>query len=220
MKYAALSIPEEEMPLAKELWMYFWDKYFDTSTFYPNINLDSSDTKFIQLVIIGLFIGLSIGGFFAVFNRRVLGSFVRKLIEAEALSPESAKNLEEVGFLGKIAIYTAVKKSTALRRVVKCREEQEYYTELNKKREEYDQARKSNKKLPAFKESIYKVDPLKDRFYIPEDMKYMADIKFDAKGNTWASAIFCCVFMFVLMIVAIVLLPNILDFLNNLAAQK
>ncbi len=220
MEYIALDVSYEEMPLANELWLYFMDKYFDDSTFYPNLNIDGDDTTFIRLVIIGLFIGLSVAGFFGVFNKRVLGSFVRRLIEAEAFSPESAKTLEELGFAGKVTIYNAVRKSTSLRRVVKCREEQEHDAALNEKRAEYESAKESGKKLPKFKETEYKVNPTSDRFYIPEDMKYMADIKFDAKGNTWASAIFCCVFMLILMVVAIVLLPNILDFLNNLATPK
>ncbi len=220
MEYIALTVSGEEMPLANELWLYFMDKYFDDSTFYPNLNIDGNDTAFIRLVIIGLFIGLSVAGFFAVFNKRVLGSFVRKLIQAEAFSPESAKTLEELGFAGKVTIYNAVRKSTTLRRVVKCREEQAHDAELSLKRAEYDTARENDKRLPKFKETVYKIDPTTDRFYIPEEMKYMADIKFDAKGNTWASAIFCCVFMLVLMVVAIVLLPNLLEFLNNLAEPK
>ncbi|MBE6577754.1 MAG: hypothetical protein E7653_06410 [Ruminococcaceae bacterium] len=220
MEYIALDVSQQEMPLANELWLYFMDKYFDDSKFYPNLNIDGDDTSFIRLVIIGLFIGLSIAGFAAVFNKRVLGNFVRKLISEEALSPESAKTLEELGFAGKVTIYNAVRKSTTLRRVVKCREEQEYEAALKEKQAEYENARQTDKKLPKFKETEYKVDPTRDRFYIPEDMKYMADVKFDAKGNTWASAIFCCIFMLVLMVVAIILLPSILEFLNNLAAPK
>lgn len=220
MKYFSLAVPEGEMPLVKELWLYFWDKYFNDSSVYTNINLDARDTAFIRLVIIGLFVGLSIAGFASVFNKRVLGSLVRKIIQEEAFSKDSAKTLEELGFLGKVAIYTAVRKSTNLRRVVKCREEEEHDAELLRKRQQYEAERAENKKLPKFKETVYNVNPVTDHFYIPEDMKYMADIKFEAKGNTWASAIVCCLLMLVLMILAVVFLPDLLELLNKLAESK
>jgi hypothetical protein len=220
MKYFSLAVPEREVPLAKELWLYFWDKYFNDSSIYPNINLDARDTAFIRLVIIGLFVGLSVAGFFSVFNKRVLGSLVRKILKEEALSKDSAKTLEELGFLGNVAIYTAVRKSTNLRRVVKCREEDEHNAALLKKRQQYEAERSENKKLPKFKETAYSINPVTDHFYIPEDMKYMADIKFEAKGNTWASAIVCCLLMLVLMIIALVFLPDLLDFLNKFAEPK
>jgi hypothetical protein len=219
MEYAALTATTEEMPLIKELWLHFWDKYFNNSTIYPNLNMNEHDVMFVRLVVIGLFIGLAIAGFALVFNKRVLGAFVRKLIEKEALSPERALTLEDLGYGEKLIIHSAVKKSTALRRVVKCREEQEYNAELAKKLEQYNDSKEQEKKTPKFKETFYKIDPLIDSFYIPEDMKYTAEVKFDSKGNTWGSAVLCCVLMLVLMIVALVALPTLLNYLDEIAGS-
>jgi hypothetical protein len=59
------------------------------------------------------------------------------------------------------------------------------------------------------------VDPDAHHFYIPEDMKYMADVKFEGKGNTWRSAIAFAILMIVLMLVLLGFLPYILSLLND-----
>ncbi len=202
----------------KEMWQSFIDSYFDTGSYYPNIGIDRRDSVFIAVLIIGLFVAFAISCFFVVYNKRVLGGLVRAIIKAEAFSNESAKTLDELGFSQKSVIWSAVKRSTSLRRVVKCREEEQHYDELEKKQAEYELARKNGEKPQKFKYTKYNIDPTSDRFYIPEDMRYMADIKFESRGSTWAGAWVCAGVIILLMVIFIIFLPNLLEFLNNLFA--
>ena len=203
-----------------ELWQGYMDSYFNTGSYYPNIGIDRKDSVFILTLILGILVAIAVSFFYVVYNKRVLGDFVRKVLAAEALSLESAKTLEELGASRNFFISHAVKKSTALRRVVRCKEEEEHIAALAKAREEYEAARsEGNKSAPRVKEIPYKINPETDRFYIPEDMKYMADIKFDKTGSSWGGAIFCATLMVVLMILVIIFLPNTLDFINNLFAS-
>ena len=55
-----------------------------------------------------------------------------------------------------------------------------------------------------------------DSFFIPEKMKYTADIKFEKKGSTWLGAIIFAVIMLVVFIVAMVALPYLLNLLNDM----
>lgn len=68
------------------------------------------------------------------------------------------------------------------------------------------------------------MDPLKHHFYIPEDMKYTADIKFEKKGTTLLGAILFVVIMAIAFVVLIVSLPGIFtvldDFVGSLGGSK
>lgn len=209
---------ELEMPLWKELWYYFYNTYVNPTEYYENLGADSQTMLSVRLMILGLFIGISIAAFAAVFNKRVLGEVVRRLLKAEALSPDRAMTLAELGYSGWI-VGLAVKKSTSLRRVVKCREEEEYDEKLGEKRKEYAEHRKNGEKLPKFKEIPYRINTLTDTFYIPEDMKYMADVKFEKKGTTWLGAILTVVVLAILFVALMVALPQIFELLDDVAGS-
>ena len=215
---SATTAEELGMPLWKELWYYFYETYINPSVYYENLGADSRTMLSVRLMILGLFIGIAIAAFAAVFNKRVLGGVVRRLLKADALSPDSALTLAELGYSGGI-IGLAVKKSTSLRRVVKCREEEEYDEKLKEKRKEYAERKKNGDKLPKFKETPYKINTLTDAFYIPEKMKYMADVKFEKKGTTWLGAILTVVVLAVVFVALMVALPSIFELLNSIAGE-
>ena len=208
----------EEMPLWKELLNYFYETYYGNSVYYPNLNMDTSDMIMIKNLILGIFIGLSIAAFGAVYNKRILGGFVRKLLRNECFSPESAKTFSELEAMRSYAIRNAVRKSVSLRRVVRCAEEEKFLEEQKKLLEEYEEKRKENKSLPKFREEKFEIDIENDHFYIPEDMKYMADVKFEGKGTTWLGAILFVGIMAVAFVALIVYLPQIFELIDSFAA--
>lgn len=210
-----LTVTAEEQPLIKELWQYFYDTYLNPSEYYENLNLYSGDVVRIRIIIFGICIGLIFAAFGAVFNKRVLGDIVRKILKAEAFSPEGALTLDELGLVKKPVARLAVRKSTSLRRVVKCREEQEFEADLRKKKEEYAEAHEKCRKKPKFKEISYKMNVYADTYYIPEDMKYMADVKFEKKGTTWLGACIFALVMTVVFVALMVALPSIFTLLDD-----
>lgn len=190
---------EAKVPLWKELWSIFYDACFGTPTYYEHLNFGTGSLLSVRLLVAGIFIGLAIGAFVAVFNKQTLGDFVRKLLREECLSPERAKTFPELDYAAKLSVRRAVRKNVNLRRVVRCREEEEFLA-----------AQGNTKKTPTFR-----VDPDTHHFYIPEEMKYMADIKFDAKGTTWPSAFAFAFLMIVLMFVVLTVLPYLMSLLND-----
>ena len=214
--YSLLSASvEEELPFWKELWQYFYDTYLNPSEYYPNLDFGSGTMLSVRLIIFGLCVGMALAGFGAVFNKRVLGDVVRKILAAEALSPESAKTLEELGYENNAFVRLAVKKSTSLRRVVKCCEEQLFDAEQNEKYKEYLRLKEQDKKTPRFRHVEYKINPYADAFYIPEQMKYMADIKFEKKGNSWLGAVIFAVIMVIVFVLMMIALPHVLGLLDS-----
>lgn len=204
----------EEQPLIEELWEYFVDTYIKNETTYENLEFGGLFS--VQTLIIGIFLGLALAGIIAVFNKQVYGAFVDLLIREGCLSPDSAKTLPELNFADKLAVRYGVCLGVNLRRVVRCREEEEYNAESEKKAVDYAEMRKENPKLPKkFTPKPFRVIPDVHHFYIPEDMKYMAEVKFDRKGNSWLSAVLSVALILILLVVLIVFLPNILNLIDE-----
>ena len=198
----------------------YYDLYVEFSVEYTNINVYATELKMILSIIIGIGVGIMIAAFMSLFNKRTLGDFVRRVIERDALSPESAKTLDELDYFDRLIIRHAVAKSVSLRRVLRCREEEEFYAEQKLKREEHEKKRAEDRSLGRFKETEYKVDADKDSFFIPEDLKYMAEIKFDKKGATLRAAIATSLITLIACIAIILALPELLEFLDGLAAPN
>ena len=216
--YFALTTPEEDLSFWEKLWNGFRELFIKSDGYYEHINVSYGTLLSVRLIILGLFVGMCIATFVTVFNKRVLGDVVRKLLSRDALSHDSALTLEELGYDKNIAIRLSLKYGTSLRRVVKSREEVGYYEELERKREEYLSHKKNGEKIPKFKEAPYKMDVCADHFYIPEDMKYMADIKFEKKGNTLLGAFLIVLGLAAAFLVIMYFLPDILSFINSIAA--
>ncbi len=216
----ALSAASGNASFLEKLWDAFYTTFIAGETTYENLNIGEGSMMSVKNLIIGLFIGLSIAGFSAVFNKRVLGSFVRKLLYEECLSPESAKTLGELGYLKNSSIRYGVTRGVNLRRVVRCREEEEALEEETKAREEYEKKREEDPSLPKYeklhKDKSFKVDATNHHFYIPAEMKYMADVKFEQKGTTWLSAVAFVIAMMIFLVVVLLALPYILELLNDL----
>ncbi len=221
--FAALSVAETdkelEMPLIEELWRYFYNTYINPSEYYENLGADSGTMLSVRLMILGLFIGVSIAVFAAVFNKRVLGDAVRRILSRDATSPDKALTLEELGYSSNFVVGLAVRKSVSLRRVVKCREEMAYDQKLEEKRSAYEERRKNGEKLPKFREFPYKINIATDGFFIPEEQRYMAERKFDKKGTTWLGAVIAVIVMAVVFVALMVALPHIFELLDDVAGS-
>ena len=196
----ALTTENEKTPSTVEgVLDTLYHAYFGALPEYENLDFGVGGIGMIRLIIVGILLGLAVGGFVAVYNKQVLGKFVRTLITYECLSPETGKTLPELNYADKLMIRHAVRQSVSLRRVVRCREEEEYW-EKNKKRKNAKD---------------FRVKPDDHHFYIPEEIRYMADVKFEGKGNTWRSAVAFAAGMVILAIVLLGLLPYLLLLLND-----
>ena len=209
-------LAEQELPLWKEIWLYLYNTYFTNERVYENLGMGSGTLISPTLIIVGLFIGLAIAGFGVVYNKKILGGFVRKLLREEIISKEKATTLSEIGYEKKSLIKRAVRTNHALRHIVVCVQEEKYNEEIAKKRDEHEQKRKDDPTLPKFKEIEYKIDSENDRFYIPDDKKYLADIRYDAKGTTWRGAVAFVIISLIVMIAAIIFVPYILELIDEL----
>ena len=91
---------DAELPLYTELWNYFVSVYIENDGTYENLNFGGLISP--QIMIIGLFLGLAVACFAAVFTKKVNGVLVHKLIGEGCLSPETAKTLPELDLADKL----------------------------------------------------------------------------------------------------------------------
>lgn len=212
-----LTTPEEDnIGLIEELWNYFYDTYFlsKNQEAYENLGFEAGALATIGRFFIGIFIGLFIASFLMIFYRRVLGKFVRFLLEKEVLSAEKAVRLAETGFVTNFAIRAALRSGRALRTVVRCREEDEYLATLG----EHVANASANPYKSKKKHKDFRVDLDAYHFYIPEEKKYQADVRFSKKGTSWGALATLLIVLIFTFFAIMLLLPGFLSALNSLLA--
>ena len=72
----------------------------------------------LQFIVWAIVIGFIISFFAVYYRRRVIGSLVRAIRNAEAVDPASAKTLEELGQEDNISAISLLRKSSSLRRLI------------------------------------------------------------------------------------------------------
>ena len=181
-----------------ELVAYFQDTYF-TIHFgaYDNFSITDRTVTVGNTIIPALVWGIIIAAIATFFCRRVLGEFVRTLCKKEAFSPETSVTLFDTGLFRSTVVRSQLSHSAFLRKVVFCREEQEYLAE------------KGN-------DATYKIDFIKDHFYIPEDLKYRAENRFSVKGSTWMYVVLTVILVPTVVGLLCRFMPSILQFIDSM----
>lgn len=204
----------EQPSLLEELWEFWKNKYFTPQYGdYQYIRVGGQSMISLQTIVLAFIIGFVLAAVAAIYNKRFLGNFVRTLLSVDAIGPENAKTLEELGYLKNTTIRSALKRGSALRSVVYCVEEQQHLAEVEQKRLEFEQSKTDPR--AKFVETPFKLDPSTAHFYIPEQKKYTADIKFEKKGTNWLVFGIVVVGAIALGILAIWLIPDLLQMLDN-----
>jgi len=199
--------------LIEELWDYFIES--TEIPYMENFSITSNALFSLRIVVIGLMIGLVVASAMTVYNKRYLGDFVRLLIYEECFDAERAKTLSELGYMKNVAVRSVIKTGGSLSRWVRCVEEDEFIAEIEKKRLEFEEMHKDDPKPPKFKEPEFKRDCNTMHFYLPEEKKYAAEIKFDSRGAHWGTVIIVAIVAFILCIFVCYMLPDMLKMVDN-----
>ena len=194
----------------------WWNSLFSASEEYEHLGI-SGGSGMIPSIVIGIAVGFLIASCMAIFDRRVLGDFVRQVLSHECHSKESAKTLEELGYHKNSFVRGALKNGVSLRRVIKCVEEEEFLSNLERERAEFEAAHaEPNGKKPRFQEPKFKMDPSVMHYYIPEELKYVADVKFEKKGTGVHTLVLTFILVIALAIAFLFLIPELLQMFENM----
>lgn len=208
----------EEVSLFEYLWNYFVDLFiYPENIVFDNLNLSLDTMIAVRNILVGLFVGVIVASLSMMHTKRVLGNFVRKLLSDEILSEDAAVRLAETGYVTNFSIRNALKHGNTLRCVVRCREEEEHKRKMAEAELEYEEKRKSEPNLPPFVPTVYKVDVDADHFYIDDQKKYQAEMRFDKKGTNWVIFAGVIILLILLFCGLMLLIPEILELIDSIA---
>lgn len=213
---------EEEPSLLEGIFEYIKDKYFTVDLFkhsYEHIDVSSGGMFNVQMIVIALFIGLVIALVLAIYHKRTLGAMILALKNADCVSPEKAETLTELGLARHYAVRQDLRSGTSLRSVVRCVGEEEFRAKQQAMQQESEQSSQDDTETQPKKKNIkqvryvYRFDV--DRFYIPEDKMFAAEIKFNRKGTNPLVLVLALVACVILLSVTCNLIPEMLKLMDN-----
>ena len=153
-------------------------------------------TKTLTTIVIAVCVGVILAALYNFYVRRVPGGVVRLLLSRGALSPETALSAEELGLLNKPFSLWELMRGITLRRLLAI---------APGSAEEEESA--DNEEAPI---------TAKTRFYIPEDKKERAEIRFNQEGNGVLGLVLTCVLSVVLGFLLLKLIPLALSMMEGI----
>ena len=195
-----LSVSETVKGWFSMIWSWLYGFFTPDLSGYTNFDFGEGTMLDIRVVIFGIFIGVLMAALYIIYIKNVVGAFVRKLLAEGCLSEETAKTAEELGY-GKNPLIRSALRGTMTRGTV--------YSVLPKAEqgsEPADGEDKPKDKLPTFAET---------RFYIPEDKKYAAEMRFNARGSGWPTFFVVLVLSIACIFLIFAILPHALNYLDK-----
>lgn len=224
--------------LVGELLSYFSERYFSISFhIYEHIPLGPSANGSAQSVIVAVMLGLILASVVMAVSKARYGRFVKRLLREECLSPEKSKTLSELEEFRNSSVRRALSRGNALAKCVYCirtpedlgradaseadplplqteglGEDAEAKTEARVR--EMSEIRASDRLLGG-----ERVDFTVARFYIPEDLKYRAEIRFESRGSGWIPVLLTVILSVVVAALICRFLPDFIQLLDNLISM-
>ena len=178
-----------------EILTYLENTYFSIDFHsYQNFSVSDSAGMTLRNIILGFAIGMIIAAGMIVHTRKGVGGFVRTLLRNDCTSPEKAKTLSELGYFQNPSIRRELKRRVTLGKLIRCKEEDEvlgvvsFTHETNKNGDTAENTLKeaeNTENVPEQVKAPFELDVSTMHFYIPEDLRYRAEIRFERRGSTW-----------------------------------
>ncbi len=203
-----------------ELLTYFEERYFQIQFgAYEHISLGASASSMAQTILLALVIGIIVASVSVAYTRIKYGNFVRKLIRYGCQSPETAKTLKELEEFQNSSIRRALIRSSLLKKyVVSVLPPSTVSMDLSRSEAEEQIKQEQN---PGFFERIGKLkqkaaDFSVARFYLPEDLRIQAEVRFEKKGSGWLVVLITVVVTIIGAALICRFLPDFVWLLDNL----
>lgn len=149
--------------------------------------------------------GLILGALGSYFTRRDASLLIHKMIGDEIFTPDRALTLEEAGFAANLPLEMALRTGKPLRRLLVCVNEEDF-------------PRKKCSFLRRFftgEREVVLTDLKTARFYLPEEMKYRAETRYNVKNVTPLDLLLSVIILIAAGFVAIYAAPKLVDLLGG-----
>ena len=193
---------------------------------YTNFTFGDGEMLNIRIMIFSAFIGVLIASLYIIYVKNVVGAFVRKLLTEECLSEDRAMTLEQLGFLHNPFVRLALRGSmltgtvtpvhpfeTVLRKGSGEETGSEKEPAQSADTQEAADAQAAEKTEGSRK--VAKPNPATVRYYIKEEKKHVAEMRFNARGSGWPTFFFVLLLSVIAIFVIFACLPYILNYLDR-----
>lgn len=178
---------------------------------YKSIRFDAADASFLQYMIWGICIGAVLASLLSLYQQNVPGKLVRALLRAEAHTKETAKTLEELGLAGKPLIARELRKGTALKKFVQSAENEEGKGNDSQSAENTVEGTEN---APTDATDGTKAAPT--RYYIPANLKYRANTRYEKKGSSVLSLALTALLSVTMAVLLFKLIPLVLSMIDSI----
>ena len=203
-----------EPTLLEEIWEYLEGKYFSVDMGrYEHISIGSGSLITLQKVVLGICVGIIVAAAMACYDKNRLGAFVRAIVREQALCPDRAMTLSDLGFAGNRAVRTSLRSSNKLGRIVHSVEKDAYDAQVAAAREAYVAEHGNDE---GFFMPQYRMDVNNDHFYIPDEEHYRAEVRFDNRGSGWRAFMLVCIVAVMAAALICFLLPDMIQLVDNM----
>ena len=179
------------------------------SYLYENFEL-YNPTLTLELIVWSVCAGIVIGAVTAYLQRAVIGAFARRLIADGIDTPEKAVTVEEAGFGKNFLVKLALREGGSLRRTVTLANAEDFPPKAASKGGE-----RLRRLFSMDEEPRRALDLTRARFYIPEEDRIRAELKYEIKGTTLGGLAVSIVLVIAIGFAALYILPELFQFLDN-----
>ena len=166
---------------------------------YNNFDLSSLSGETMGVLVWGICIGVIIGTLISIFYKVYMSSFIKALVKNEIHTEETSKTVNDLDFIGKWYIKNELKYPyKSLRRYVLCANENE-----------------AEEKSKGRKKDFTKLSMEKARFYLPEENKINAELRFSEIKNPVGSFVITAAVMIAAAFFVLYAAPELLQMLDN-----
>lgn len=180
---------------------------------YQNFTMENP-TITLSVILWAMYAGLVLACIMSVYTKNYPGAMVRALIKNGCFDPESAKTLEELGIKASPMRSHTLRDKSTLRKYVKIVNADE--CRMAKARS--SAGRTFRRILSLDTSDIVNYDLSAARFYIPEDKKHVADMRYGSKGTTLSGIIIIIAALIlgaVLVLALMYFIPEILELVDE-----
>ena len=232
-----------EKTVIYELLVYFYVTYFTVDFHvYEHIPIGPEDNQAAQMLIFGIAIGITLATILTAYTRTKLGNFIRARIKNGCLSADTAMTLSELGEFRNVSVRHELSRGVTLKKFVICREEEEHrkqkenvvnkcydaVMECDLIEDELKQPKTASKK--SFWRSVgqffsgkddtdWVVDFSSAHFYLPDELRHRAEIRFARKGSDWILIPITFVLSVLFVALTCYFLPDIVQIMDNIVNQ-
>lgn len=227
-----------------DLFEYIKDKFFTVDYGdYENIKISSGGLVSAGSVILGISVGIVIAAISAMFTKRIIGSFVKKVVADECFDEKSAKTLAELGYGKNPSVRSAVRSNQVLKKYLRVvtddfdgadkvsSDNTQLPTEPTDGSDnasdandgtQTDNITELEKRLPdgvrrgsVSVANAGRLDLENARFFIDKERSYSAEVRFEKKGSNPVTVVLVACLTIVTALLAIKVLPDLLRMLDN-----